>query len=213
MLNPEVQGRDIAFEIKKQEVSMTKRLIMLAAAVLMVLTPLVAQPGSYHRDRMKHSQFGTRMVEKNLIPAKMLLKFKDEIGLTDAQVSKLEGMQQSMSEASIRGRADIKILQMKLDTYLKGDKIDRKKLETMIREIAKMKTDMHIDKMNYMLDVKGVLTADQLKKIDEFKKNRRKHMMNRRHSKQGKRGERGMRGSGSYGSGQGSGYGNGGNIL
>ncbi|MCP5053105.1 MAG: hypothetical protein GY940_38415 [bacterium] len=172
---------------------MTKKVIMLIAAVLMVVGPsLMAEPQG-RRDRMKHSRFGTRLAEKNLFPGKMILRFKDELGLTADQAGKIERMGELVKEASIRGKADVKVQEMKLQSYLKKDQVSRKKLESMIRDIAKMKTDMHIDHMNYLLDVKGVLTAEQIGKVEDFKKNMRKRM--RKRGMRGKRGQRGKRGN------------------
>ena len=123
------------------------------------------------------------MVEKNLLPANMLLKFKDEIGLTTDQVSKITKMQDGYRETAIKKQADIKILELKLGSYMKESKIDRAKMEKMIRDIGKMRTDSQIEHINYLLDLKDILTAEQVKKIDEFKKNRMHDRMKMRSEK------------------------------
>lgn len=170
---------------------MTKKVTLLIAAVLMVMVGSLALQAEARRpDMMKHSRFGIRMAEKNMIPARMLLQHKDELGLSDQQVAKIEGMQTKFQEAHIRGQADIKVKQLKLRNYLKSDKIDRKKLEQMIRDVAALKTDMQIDRMHYMLDVKSVLTAEQLKKIDQFKKQRRQQWFKNRRGPRGDRAPR-----------------------
>ncbi len=171
---------------------MTKKLMIIAAAMLM-LTSTVLFPQARGRNRqgfdmMKHSRFGVPMAEKNLFPAKMVLRFKDELALTEKQINTLENMQQSVQEATIRAKAETKIQELKLKNYLKQDNINRKKLEKMIRAIADMKTNMRIDHMNYLLDVKAVLTAEQLKKIETFKKKRRSMRRGK-----GKRGQRSYR--------------------
>jgi Spy/CpxP family protein refolding chaperone len=63
-------------------------------------------------------------------------------------------------------------------------------MEKMIRDIAKLKTDMQIDNMNYLLDVKNVLKPEQITKIEEFKKQRRKDRMNKRKFNRGNRQQR-----------------------
>jgi len=166
---------------------MTKKLILLAAAILMVVSfsvDLQAQNRG-HRGMMKHSRFGIHMAEKNMFPAHMLLRFKDEIGLSEAQVGKLEKMQEQFEEKSIRSKADVEVKQMKIQSYLKNDKIDRKVLEKMIRDTATLKTDIQIERMNYMLDIKSVLTADQLNKIETLKKEHREKRMEDRKGKRG----------------------------
>jgi Spy/CpxP family protein refolding chaperone len=172
---------------------MTKKLILLFAAVLMVASVNLSAQGQGvggKRDTMRHTRFGIRMAENNLFPAHMLLRFKDEIGLDDAQVGKIEKMQEIYRESAIRSQADVKVKNMKLQSYLKSDQINRKKLETMIRDIAKLKTDMQIDRMNYLLDVKNILTKEQIAKIEEFKKTRREQRMKKRLERRGQRGMR-----------------------
>jgi Spy/CpxP family protein refolding chaperone len=163
---------------------MTKTFLTIIAAGLILMAAnfnanaeVAPPPG---RDMMKHARFGIRMAEKNLLPAHMLLKFKDEIGLTENQVGKIEKMQEQFSEYAIKQRANLKIKEMKFHAYLKKDKIDRKKMETMIREITKMKTDMQIAHMNYLLDLKELLTPEQLEKIETFRKERRRERLKER---------------------------------
>ena len=132
---------------------------------------------------MKHARMGIKMAEKNLFPPRMLLKFKDEIGLSADQVSKIEKIRDSFQERAIKGKADIKILEMKLDNYFAKDQINRTKLISMVKEISRKKTDMHIGLINHLLDVKEILTKDQIDKIDAIKKERMKERMKNRSGK------------------------------
>ena len=152
---------------------MTKKVSTLITAVLIFVSMnLQARAGARDRDLMKHARFGIHMAEKNLFPGPMLLNFKDEISLTAEQVSKIEEMTDLFQEAVIKKQADIKIKGLKARSYLREEQVDRKKMETMIREIAKMKTDMQVDHMNYLLDLKDLLTPEQLAKIESLKKER-----------------------------------------
>lgn len=167
---------------------MTKKLVTIIAAGLILMAAnfnanaeAASPPG---KNMMKHARFGIRMAERNLLPAHMLLRFKDEIGLTQDQVNKIEKMQEQFAEYAIKQKADLKIKEMKFHSYLKKDKIDRKKMEKMIREITSMKTDMQIAHMNYLLDLKELLTPEQLQKIKTFRKERRlKWLKERKHRK------------------------------
>jgi Spy/CpxP family protein refolding chaperone len=167
---------------------MTKKLVTIIAAGLILMAAnlnlnaeAASPPG---RDMMKHARFGIRMAEKNLLPAHMLLRFKDEIGLTQDQVNKIETMQEQFMEYAIKQKANLKIKEMKFHSYLKKDKIDREKMEKMIREITGMKTDMQISHMNYLLDLKELLTPEQLQKIETFRKERRlRWLRERKHRK------------------------------
>jgi hypothetical protein len=59
-------------------------------------------------------------------------------------------------------------------------------MEKMIRDIAKMRTDLQVDRLNYLLDLKSLLTPEQITKIEELKKEKRRHWMRQR--RPGKRG-------------------------
>lgn len=160
---------------------MTKKVTIIITAVLIFVSMnLLAQHGPRDRDMVKHARFGIHMAEKNLFSGTILLKFKDEIGLTEEQVGKIEKMSDLFQEAMIRKQADIKVKGLKLRSYLKEEQVDRKKMETMIREIAKMRTDLQVDQMNYLLDLKDLLLPEQIEKIESLKKERRHKLMEKR---------------------------------
>jgi hypothetical protein len=134
----------------------------------------------------QHMKFGLKMAEKNLFHAGMLLKIKDKIGLSQSQVKKIEKMKASHEELWIKKEADIKILKLKLDNYLKNEKLERGRIEKMIRGIAKVKTGMQIEQIHYLLDLRELLTSEQLTKIEELKKKMR-HKRMHRHKTRNKR--------------------------
>jgi len=168
---------------------MTKKVtILITAVILFVSMNLLAQHGARVRDMVKHARYGLHMAEKNLFPGAMLLKFKDEIGLTAEQVGKIEEMTELFQETSIKKQADIKVKGLKVRSYLKEEQVDRKKMEMMIREIARMKTDMQVDHMNYLLDLRDLLTPEQIAKIESLKEERiHNRMKNREYLREGRR--------------------------
>lgn len=168
---------------------MTKKVTILITAVLIFVSMnSLALHGARDRDMVKHARYGIHMAEVNLFPGAMLLKFKDEIGLTSEQVDKIEKITNGFQETAIKKQADIKVKGLKVRSYLKEEQVDRKKMESMIREIAKMKTDMQIDRMNYLLDLKDLLTPEQIGKIESLKKERiHNRMKNREYWREGRR--------------------------
>jgi Spy/CpxP family protein refolding chaperone len=161
---------------------MTKKATVLAAAVLMVFAVgvfLAATPAP--GDMMKHARFGLHMAEKACMRVELLLKFKDEIALTPDQVGKIEKMRDLFSEAAIKQQADIEIQELRLHSLMAKDPVDRKTVEKMIRDISKLKTDLQIDRMNYLMDVKATLTPEQIKKIEALKKDKMHDRMRDRH--------------------------------
>lgn len=160
---------------------MSKKIIILSIAGLMLVTVYFTLGAQMMPQRMmEHARFGIMLVDKNLFPAPMLLKHKDDIGLTAEQVDKIEKMQAQQQEMFIKKQAEISVKELKLGTFLKEDKIDRGKLESMITEIGKMRTDLQVQHINHLLDLKDILTAEQLKKIDALKEDRMKERMGKR---------------------------------
>ncbi len=117
----------------------------------------------------KHMRQGAAMAEKNLYRGQMLLRMKTELGLTPDQVKKIEQISLNFQESVIKRMADTKILELKFANYLQGKKIDKKTVEKMIKEIAALKTDLQIDRVFHLLDIKSILTPDQLKKAEELR--------------------------------------------
>lgn len=128
----------------------------------------------------RHMKYGLRMAERNLLSARMLLKMKDDIGLDADQVVKIEKLQELQEEVTIKRTADIKALELKLNSSLKEKKVNRAKVEKQIREIAALRTDMMVEHIDHLLDLKELLTGEQLVKIDRLKKEMRRRRAERR---------------------------------
>jgi Spy/CpxP family protein refolding chaperone len=150
---------------------MLKKVMIFLIALVLVISNLKAAFGSPQMS--SHMKYGIHMAEKNLFSGRMLLKMKDDIGLTEDQVAKIEKMRTAHQENLIKRESDLKVLQLKFDSYLKEEKIDRTKLEKMVREIAQKRTDMQVENINHLLDLRELLTAEQVVKIAEIKKEMR----------------------------------------
>ena len=157
---------------------MIKKVTIFLIAVLLVISTLNAVV--YSPKMTKHMRYGLYMAEKNLFSGRLLLRMKDDIGLTEDQVAKIEKLGEMHHESLIKRNADIKVLELKFNSYLKEEKVNRAKLEKMIREIAILRTDLQVEQINHLLDLRELLTTEQLAKIDELKKKMRRRRMDRR---------------------------------
>jgi len=115
-------------------------------------------------------RFGLYMAENNLFEARLILRLKSEIGLNGTQEQKIENMMLAHEETTIRRASDIKVLELKFASLLKNNRIDRREMEKMAREMGKLKTDLQVDHINYLLDIRDVLTPEQIQKIEKMKK-------------------------------------------
>lgn len=157
-------------------------LIMLISLMFLFGNTLDAKRGSQRS--MRHSGFGLQMAEKNLLPARMLLRFKTEIGLTDVQVKKIEKMQLNYQAFNIKSSTDAKLLGLKISTEFNAAKVNRGKITSLIKKVGIIKSEMQVSRINYLLDVRSVLTKAQIDKINSLRLERR--------ANRGKRGNRSM---------------------
>lgn len=149
---------------------MNKKIIFLLVMFLLLGTAIQAQDGKRLRPNMLSSmRFGLYMAENNLFEARFILHLKSEIGLTAPQEQKIEDMMLAYEENAIRRGSDVKVLELKFATLLKGNRIDRREMEKLAREIGKMKTDLQVGHLNYLLDVRDTLTPEQVQKLEKMK--------------------------------------------
>ena len=172
-------------------------LIMVIMLTFLFGNVIEAKPKAQRSKMMRHSGFGLKMAENNLFPARMLLNFKQDIGLSEKQVKKIEKMEFNFQGFMIKSSADAKLIGLQIKAELKAEKVNRGKVTSLIKKVASVKTEMQINKINYLLDVKSVLTKEQINKIDALKSERRKNRKSRMGQKKGKRmtGQRNNRGN------------------
>ncbi|UCH94048.1 MAG: hypothetical protein JSV88_27795 [Candidatus Aminicenantes bacterium] len=121
--------------------------------------------------RMKHLFF---LAEANLFDGRWLLEMKTKVGLTREQQEKIEDLMLKHEAFSIQNSAEIKIKEVRFAAYLKTGKMDRKEMEKHIREISREKTNLIVSYINYLLDVRNVLTSQQLETLRQMKEQKKK---------------------------------------
>lgn len=131
--------------------------------------------------QVKHLLF---LSKNNLYDGRLLLQLKDKIGLTEEQEKKIEDLMLEHEAFSIRNSAEIKIKELQFASYLKSKekKIDRKQMERRIREISSEKTTMIIHYMNYLLDLRELLTPQQMEILRQLR-NRKLQDIKEKHKK------------------------------
>lgn len=150
---------------------MNKKTFFLVFLLVFLSVMLQAQDGKRRWPNMLNNlQFGLHMAENNLFEAHFILHLKTEINLTAQQEKKIEDLILAHEEAAIRRGSDIKVLELKFASLLKNNGIDRKEMEKMAREMGQLKTDLQVDHLNYLLDVRDTLTPEQIQKIEKLKK-------------------------------------------
>ena len=156
---------------------MNKKIIFFLMVLIMLSVTIRAQADKKPWPNMfPNLKFGLYMAENNLFEARFILRLKGEIGLTQTQEQKIENMMLAQEEAAIRRGSDIKVLELKFASLLKNNSINRREMEKMVRAMGKLKTDLQVDHLNYLLDVRDTLTPEQIQKIEKLKKDIPKHI-------------------------------------
>lgn len=162
-----------------------KRISVLFLALVMFIglvfqADAAVPQGDRERPLMQRGMLvGMRMVENNLYPPPMLLKMAGEIGLKEEQEGKIRDMELRYQEIEVKQQAEIRIQSMKLRNLLSESKVDRKAVDRAIRAISTMRTDIQLARINHLLDVRALLTPEQIKKIEEGKKKMRRRVWGR----------------------------------
>lgn len=150
---------------------MNKKLLVISfVLVLSAALLLNARPGlrGMGPERGRHGM-GLAAGE-NFIPVRLLLQAKDKIGLSAEQEKKFMAMTDAHEQWAIKFRAEMEIKALKLQKALAAEPLDLKDAEGLIRAQADMHAEMAIARLHFQRDIKALLTAEQLVKITELKK-------------------------------------------
>lgn len=110
---------------------------------------------------------GTMKSEERPLIA-FILRNREKLDLSAAQVKSLEQLKNDFQKESIRRDADLRVAEMDLNGLLSADKVDMAKVEAKVREIERLRTDLRIARIRTIQKGKEVLTADQRKRLQEL---------------------------------------------
>ncbi len=97
-----------------------------------------------------------------------MLNNKERLGLSADQVKKLEQLRDNFQKQSIRHDADLRIVELDLAALLDHDPVEMGKVEGKVREAEKLRADLRIARIRAIEQAKGILNAEQKKKLQEL---------------------------------------------
>ena len=148
---------------------MIKRILIITLFIVLLFSSVYSHSRFDMDDQQKNIRMSWFMAGNDMFDGYFILKFKDQIKLTVKQQEKVEKTILSHQEFSLKNCAETKIRELRLASYIKSDKIDRDKIEKTIREISKRKTEEMINYTNYVLDLREILTSEQIKQLKEIR--------------------------------------------
>jgi len=95
----------------------------------------------------------------------MVLRHRQELGLSPQQVESLQRLGMDFRRAAIRRTADGQLAQLDLMELRRNDPVDMGKVEAKVREIERMRADGRIAAIRTTEQAKAQLTAEQKEKL------------------------------------------------
>jgi len=117
-------------------------------------------------DRFRERFGGRENVENRPVISQMLSR-REALGLSADQVKKLEQLRDNFERLSIRNNAEVRIVELDIDSLLDTPTVDLAKVEAKVREAEKLRADLRIARIKVVEQAKGVLTPEQRKKFYE----------------------------------------------
>jgi len=95
----------------------------------------------------------------------IMLRHREELGLSREQVQGLERLRTDFQRQAIRREADLRIAETELESLLAADGVDLGQVEEKIRAIAQLGADLRLSRIRAIEQGKGLLTRDQRAKL------------------------------------------------
>jgi len=95
----------------------------------------------------------------------LMLRHREELGLSREQVQGLERLRADFQREAIRREADLRIAETELGTLLDADVVDLGQVEEKLRAIGQLGTELRLARIRAIEQGKGLLTEDQRAKL------------------------------------------------
>lgn len=125
------------------------------ATIPLILAAFFAAPGSHVAARSRGVLPGM-----NLSPQVM-----EQLSLTEDQVSKIKDIKDTHMEKMLDIRQKMEKSRLELAKLVDEDAFSQSKVEARIREIGSFKTQMELERVNFLFQVRKLLTPEQIEKL------------------------------------------------
>ena len=169
-----------------QSAMLTRILACMFVAALGMIPVGTTLADDYHGYGKGKSRHG-RMLEGQVMPGYEHMKghhesvspiaMKEELGLNDDQIKKLEPLESDYRKMSIKNRADLKITMIDLSALLDQNNPDKNAISKKVDEIADIQKSMMRYRVDTMFKLKGILTSPQYEKYRGELKEHMEHRM------------------------------------
>ena len=139
-----------------------------SALVLAFVLLLVGVNIAYAQDPpMGGGMMGEGMMGEGMMHSDHLWKGLKGLGLDEKQRETAKGIIRKTMKDVIKKRADIQIARIDLKDALDEDSLNMKVVESKLRTIEALETDIHLNHIKAIEEIKSILTPDQRKKLKD----------------------------------------------
>ena len=164
---------------------MNKRTVIASLlAIALVLNVTAFEAWAFGGGKGKKCYKG--LEEKLFFKAHMILKNRDELGLSDKQVKKIKDLKIETKKDLIRKNAEIGIVALDIKQAMYGDRIDTAAVNKLIDKKYDLKKEKAKSLVGAYAAVKRTLTSEQKGKLKALWKKCKKDMM-QGHTAKGKK--------------------------
>ncbi len=93
-----------------------------------------------------------------------------ELDLTEAQRAKVEDIHERTMKRAIQARADVQLARLDLGRLLRAERPDARAIDAQIDRIATLRAGIAKAHVGALLEVRGLLTPEQQKKLQELRR-------------------------------------------
>lgn len=137
-----------------------------------------AGPGMGMRGRMGMGMRGQMGPDR--MPLGQLARnpqFRDRIGLTAEQVTKIQTQESTFAKAQIRNHSELQIKRMEFQELLQAEKPDRALIDKKMREVTEAEFAVRKVATDHQLAMRDMLTPEQKQKMQELAREMRGQQM------------------------------------
>lgn len=119
--------------------------------------------GEGHWQHRHHRDFMLARMVRNL-------EFRERLGITADQASKIRTQTFDFRKTEIRSRADLQIKRLELRNLLSATSPDRSAINKKLQEISAVRLAQAESAIDFHLDMRAALTPDQQQKLQQMRK-------------------------------------------
>lgn len=142
--------------------------VMLVAVFVLSTLAFTDSAHAWGKWGRKKCESKWSMEEKVMNKAKFMMKYEDEVGLSEEQVEKIKEIKMDTKKDLIKKKAEIDVVKVDIKSMLYDDKIDLDAVNQLIDKKYDLKKSKSKMLVKAYADLKSIPTDEQMAKMKEI---------------------------------------------